>query len=221
MWRSCFAIAVTLLVCTVNELMADQSDVSFVESKSDMTLGLRFDGATGHYRISLQNEGPDTEVFADLFSQAAEYEAIPGNVLTSIRINGKLVPDPFRTIDMPGMVDFNPHIDPESLFVSEDHATEICSSCVIVRSFDIREFLHYILERVSGLYAEFRTRDVPPRLRDVEMLAQELDYLSDIRELEVKMSCSMMILSKDNLLLRVETNWISLPPDKYAPSYSR
>ena len=174
-WRSSFAIVATLLSWTSDELMADQSVVSLVASKSDMTLGFQFDGARGYYHISLRNDGPDTEVFADLFSQTAKYEAIPGNVLISIRVNGKLVPDPLRTIDMPGMVEFNPHVDPEIVLVSEYHAREICSSCAIERSFDIREFLDYILEVYLACIPSFGF-EVPPRLRDLE--TQELDYLS-------------------------------------------
>ena len=72
---------------------------------------------------------------------------------------------------------------------------------------------------MSGYFIELRDRNVSSGYEELDVLARDLDYLTDIRQLEMKMVSITKILSKGDLLLRVETEWIELSPERYAPHY--
>ena len=195
-----------------------------VASEDEMTLKFSFDLESGAYKISLMNRGPDSEIFEDLFSDDSEFEQIPANVSISVKINDKLVPEPFYFYGLP-LTPFSPYYVPDWIRDPEDHARDICASCSVEKSFELRHFVNYILERVYRIFEASRDWDAQreygiPREEELRMLALDLDYLSEIRKLEVKFSCRTLILSKD-LTLRAETDWIQLSVEKYAKGYEK
>ena len=221
---SSIVLAITIPSFAPGVSMADTAFVS-VSSDDDMTLRFSFDPERGVYKISLANRGENSETFEDLFWDDPEYELIPGNVWVSIRINDKLVPEPFYYYGLP-LTPFSPYYIPDQFPEPEKHAREICASCSVEKTFHVRHFVNYILERVSRIFDASRSWDAQvnehglPREQELQTLAQDLDYLSEIRKLEVQFSCRIVILSKDSRL-RVDTDWIQLSVEEYAPEYTK
>ena len=224
MFLSSIVLAIVVPSFALGDPMTSTGFVG-VASEDEMTLRLSFDPESGVYEISLANGGVDSEIFEDLFADDSEYELIPGNVWISVKINDKLVPEPFYFYGLP-LTPFSPYYFPDWIRDPEDHAREICASCSVERSFDVQHFLTYILERVSGVFSLFKDRDSrrdeygPARGQELRTLAQDLDYLSEIRKLEVMFSCRTLILSKD-LRLRADTDWIQLSVEEYAQEYMK
>ena len=179
-----------------------------VESKDDITLEFSLDPERGIYKISLRNDGPHGQVFADFFSHRwAKYERAPGSIRLYIRINGEFFPNPLRS-SLGGHEGFNPHDDPSRAINFEGFANEICGSCVMERSFDLRYILDDALERIFVFYDQ----QINP--------AGDPDYLWAIRELDVRMTSSVVLLRNWDHL-SVETDWIALSPEKFARGYRR
>lgn len=184
-----------------------------------MVWQLSLDAASGVYEISLRNKNENAEVFQDRFSEDSNYDLIPAAVTMNVRVNGKRVPaDPF---DLSNSYGFNPHHHSGQLLGWPNHAREICGSCTVKRSFHVRHFLDYILRRMSGFFAYLRARNGIPDRPELNSLARELNYLSDIRELEINMTCWTRIWSREDRLLRVETGWVRLPAERYNTGYRR
>ena len=135
--------AVLSVVFALEEPAASEDAVRLVDSKADMTLAFGLDRATGVYTISLRNDGVDSGVFADRFSEPSEYEIVPGAMTFLVKINGELVLNPIRYIGMPGAVSFNVDYLPSQSdglkYWIENR--EICGSCVVERSFSLRDFV--------------------------------------------------------------------------------
>ena len=204
--------------------MAAEEAVRLVESKNKMALAFSLDRTSDVYTISLRNDGINNEVFTDQFSDPSEYELVPGAVTFSVKINGELILNPARYIGMPGAVAFNVDYRPSETYDERKYGKEICSSCVVERSFNLRDFVIPFLTHMSSWFGRFLEPEGQwreTRFRDSQLLAEKLDYLSDIRKIELKMSCGTTILSRENLRLHVETDWISLSPDTYASSHSQ
>ena len=216
-----FIVAVVFVVLAFEELAASEDAVRLVESKADITLVFGFDHATGVYTISLRNDGINNEVFADRFSDPSEYELVPGAVTFWVKINGELILSPVRYIGMPGAVTFNvDYLPSQSDGFWPSTEKEVCSSCVVERSFNLGDFVIPFLTRMSSWFDFFREPEGQfrgkTRYRDSQLLAEKLNYLSDIRKIELKMSCATTILSREGLRLHVETDWILLSPETYA-----
>ena len=187
--------------------MSDQRMRAF-ESKDHLTLEFSLDPERGVYKISLRNDGPHGIVFADLFShRGAKYERAPLAVSLYVRVNGEFFPNPLRS-SLGGHEGFNPHDDPSRAINFEDFANEICDSCVVERSFDLEYILDDALERILLFYDQ----QINP--------AGDSDFLWDIRELDVRMTSSVILLRNWDHL-SVETDWIALPPEKFARGYRK
>ena len=218
------AVLVASLACALVEADQGGDSIELVSSHFGLTLKFSLDPDTGMYAISLRNDGEDTEVFADRFSDRSDYELIPGAVLLYLKINGKMVPNPLYYAGLPSRA-FSPYYRPDNYIIWADYAQDICGSCVAERSFDLRHFVDHALRRTSKSFESLRRRqdrlrdrDLPERIRKELDLARELDFLSGIRMLEVKLLFGVQILSKE-LTISNETEWIELPVDEYAPAY--
>ena len=225
MFLSSIVLAVFVPSLATGDSMTDTKFVS-VSSEGEIALRFSFDLESGLYEISLANGGAGSEIFEDLFSDDSEYELIPGNVWISVKIDDNLVPEPFYFYGLPP-TPFSPYYIPDWIPDPEDHARDICAFCSVERSFDVRHFVNHILERVSMIFDASRDWDAQwdehgrlPREQELRVLAQDLDYLSEIRKLEIQFSCRTLILSKD-MRLRSDTDWIQLSVEEYAREYMK
>ena len=211
-------LAGLMVVCMDHhQPMADKGTVYVHESRDGMKLGFRFNLADSSYTISVSNDNLGKEIYSDRFSDRSVYDLIPGNVWISIRINNVDIPNPLFYPGMPDMKWFNPHLNLATYSERGDSAKEICGSCLIERSFDIRDFLNYTLGWISEFYIGTEQLDLS-HAREIEILAEELEL---VKKLEIKISCGITVLSKDDLVLRVETGWIALPPETYERKHHR
>ena len=217
-----FIVAIAVASSSADNSVPSQGLLVTKTKAAGMVWELSLDPESGVYHISLRNENADAEVFQDRFSERSGYDLIPAAVTMYVRVNGKAMPDlsHFYRDEGEGFR-FDPYHNPSNFWVPGNNAREICGSCTMERSFHLRHFLDRILRRMSGFFAELRSRNVLSGKPELDSLARELDYLSDIRELEIKLTCGTIIWSREDLVLRVETGWITLPAEQYAREYLR